>query len=97
MCTLIALAVLWTVALRILPTPPDRMLLVGGVTVVFGLYVGSRAAANMIDLMMFDRYLLRRKSTRLADLGWIGLNFLTVAAAWITIVEGTTRFISTAR
>jgi hypothetical protein len=97
LCTLIVLAVLLIVALRIVPTPPDRRLLVGGLTVVFGLYVGSRPAANMIDILMFDRYMLRRKSTRAADLAWVGLNVLTVVVAWLMIVEGTTRFLTAGR
>lgn len=91
---LMALAAVWAVALRFVPVPPDRMLLAGALSVVFGLFIGSRPAANMIDLLMFDRFILRRKSTRAADALWIVLNLLTVLVAWVTIVEGTTRFLS---
>lgn len=97
LCVLNVLAVGLIAGLRLLPTPHDRILLVGAGAVLFGLYVGSRPAANMIDVLMFDRYILRRKSTRLADALWLGLNLLTVVVAWLTIVEGTTRFLAVAR
>jgi hypothetical protein len=90
---LIVLAALASAGLRFLRTPGDRMLLVGALAVFFGLFVCSRAAANMIDMLLFDRFIFSRRSTRRFDLLWIGLNLLTLFVGWITIIEGTTRLV----
>ena len=87
------LAVLWSAALRLVYPPGSRMLLAGSLSVLFGLFVCSRAAANMIDMFLFESYFLRSKSTRRDDLLWIGLNLLILTLGWITIIEGTTRFV----
>ena len=92
MWLLIVIAALWSGALRFSRTPYDRMVLVGGLSVLLGLFICSRAAANMLDLLLFERYAFRQSSWR-SDLLWIALNVLVVVAGWITIVEGTTRFI----
>jgi hypothetical protein len=88
------LATLASAALRFLPLPTGRALLVGALGVLFGLFVCSRAAANMIDLLLFDRFIFSRRSTRRSDLLWIGLNLLTLLIGWITIIEGTTRLVA---
>jgi hypothetical protein len=89
---LIALAALYSAALHLLHTLSGRALVDGALGVVLGLFVCSRAAANMVDMLLFERYLLRQRSSRRADLLWIALNLLTLAAGWIAIVAGTTRF-----
>ncbi|MGE5602760.1 MAG: hypothetical protein ACM30E_06900 [Nitrososphaerales archaeon] len=93
MWALIVLAALAGAASRFLRTPDERTLLVGALGVLFGLFVCSRAAANMMDMLLFDRYVFSRRSTRRADLLWIGLNLLTLLVGWVTIIEGTTRLV----
>ena len=92
----IVLAALYSGALYFLRTLSGRVLVDGAFGVLLGLFVCSRGAGNMLDMLLFERYLLRQRSSRRSDLLWITLNLLTLVAGWITIVAGTTRFTGSA-
>ncbi len=65
----------------------------GVIAVVFGLYVCSHPAANMVDLLFFRRKGgFRFPSSRSAGL-WLMLNLLALVVGWMVIFLGTTRLI----
>jgi hypothetical protein len=64
----------------------------GAIGVLFGLYICSRPAANLVDFLFFGRYRERGDTSRQADILWLGLNILVFAVGWLVIVIGTTRF-----
>ena len=65
----------------------------GILSVLFGLYICSHPAANMVDLLFFRRGGgFRFPSSRSAAL-WLILNLLVLLIGWAVIFLGTTRLI----
>ena len=65
----------------------------GIIAVLFGLYICSHPAANMVDLLFFRRGGgFRFPSSRSAAL-WLILNLLVLLIGWAVIFLGTTRLI----
>jgi hypothetical protein len=64
----------------------------GSIGVVLGLYICSHPAANLLDMLLFDRGAHTLGTSRRALFTWIGLNTVMVMLAWIVITVGTTRF-----
>lgn len=91
---LVILAIIYSGVLHFLRTLTGRVLVDGAIGVLLGLFVCSRSAANMLDMLLFERYFLRRPASRRSDVLWIALNLLVLVVGWITIVAGTTRFTS---
>ena len=66
----------------------------GVIAVLFGLYICSHPAANMVDLLFFRRGgALLVSSWRSAAL-WLTTNMLVLLTGWVIIFLGTTRLIS---
>jgi hypothetical protein len=61
----------------------------GALSVVLGLYICSRPAANAIDLLFFERASFRNVIAQWSGIGWLALNILTLLMGWIVIYLGT--------
>jgi hypothetical protein len=67
----------------------------GVIGVLLGLFICSRPAANMLDLLFAER----RSQSSLSEwssLGWLGLNLLVLFVGWIVVTIGATRLIARA-
>ena len=67
-------------------------LLDGGFGVLVGLFVCSRPAANLLDMLLFESRW--PASRRRSDLAWVGLNLLVLGFGCIMVMGGATRFAS---
>ena len=88
----VALALLyggWMVTQRTITGIPR---LDGIIGVLLGLFICSRPAANMLDLLFAARSSQSGSSGR-SLLGWLGLNLLVLFLGWIVITIGATRLI----
>ena len=79
----------WMVAQRTVTGMPR---LDGVIGVLLGLFVCSRPAANMMDLL-FSR---RGQTSEWFTLGWLVLNALVLFIGWLVITIGATRLIGRA-
>ena len=61
----------------------------GALSIVLGLYICSRPAANAIDLLFLERGALRRAGSGWSSIRWLALNLLTLLMGWIVIFIGT--------
>ncbi len=64
----------------------------GVIGVVLGLFICSRPAANMLDLL-FSR---RGRTSEWSLVRWLGLNAVVLFIGWLTITIGTTYLIKRA-
>jgi len=65
----------------------------GVIAILFGLYICSHPAANMVDLLFFRRGGGVRSSSSRSAVLWLMLNTLVLLTGWIVIFLGTTRLI----
>ncbi len=63
-------------------------------SVLLGLYICSRPAANAIDLLFFERRSLGWLLSEWLTVQWLALNILTLLTGWLVIFLGTTHFAS---
>jgi hypothetical protein len=63
----------------------------GAIGIVFGLYVCSHPAANVLDLLFVDGGVVRRGSEA-RGIAWYVLNLLVLMAGWFVVWTGLTRF-----
>jgi hypothetical protein len=68
----------------------------GALSVLFGLYVCSRPAANAVDLLFFERQRFHRLVTKWSSIKWLALNILTLLMGWYVIYIGTAHLTSRA-
>jgi EamA domain-containing membrane protein RarD len=78
----------WMITQR---TITDIPRLDGIIGVLLGLFICSRPAANMLDLLFTRRGQLR--SAEWSAIGWLILNGLVMIVGWIVITIGATRLI----
>jgi hypothetical protein len=64
----------------------------GIVSVLLGLYICSHPVANGLDVLLYRRYMLNRKTTRGAELVWWALNAAVLVTGWWVISLGMVRF-----
>jgi hypothetical protein len=66
----------------------------GSLGILFGLYVCSQPAANMLDMLLFMTADTREgiTATRSGQF-WLALNALTLLAGWVAIFSGAMRFV----
>ena len=67
----------------------------GVIGVLLGLFICSRPAANMLDLLFSERR-SQSSSSEWSALGWLGLNLLVMFVGWMVITIGATRLIERA-
>lgn len=63
----------------------------GAIGVLLGLFICSRPAANMLDMLFAQRS--QSSSAEWASMGWLALNGLVLFIGWIVITIGATRLI----
>jgi hypothetical protein len=68
----------------------------GILAVVFGLYICSHPAANVVDMLFFAGRGGRPFSARRSVLLWVALNGLVLLIGWLVIFMGTTRLVGRA-
>ena len=87
----VALALLygaWLVTQRTITGIPR---LDGVIGVLLGLFICSRPAANMLDLLFSQRG--QASSSEWSAIGWLALNGLVMMVGWITLSVGAARLI----
>jgi hypothetical protein len=65
----------------------------GIIGVVFGLYICSHPAANLVDMLFYRRGIRHQFSSKRSIVLWLALNMLVLLVGGIVIFVGTTRFI----
>jgi hypothetical protein len=68
----------------------------GIIGVVFGLYICSHPAANLVDMFFYRRDIRYEFSSKRSVVLWLTLNILVLLIGGIVIFIGTTRFIGKA-
>ncbi len=81
----------WMAAQR---TITDMPRLDGIIGVLLGLFICSRPAANMLDLLFARHY--RVATSEWSAIGWLALNGLVLFIGWLVITIGATRLIARA-
>jgi len=89
---LILVAVIVWILFRFLPTLSGSDEIDGLFAVLLGLYICSKPATHVVDLMIFGRDIHHWISAVQADIGWTLLNLLVIFSGLSLIVAGTTRF-----
>lgn len=87
------LAVLYTVLVGEISSQTGIALVDGTIGVLLGLYICSHPVGNAIDLLFAERAALRAASSEWAGIGWLVLNLLVLAAGWMVVVIGATRYV----
>jgi hypothetical protein len=68
----------------------------GIIGVVFGLYICSHPAANLVDMLFYRRGIRHPFSSKRSIVLWLLLNMLVLLIGGMVIFIGTTRFIGRA-
>ncbi len=89
---LILLAILYYGVLFYHHTLTGTNRLDGIIGVLLGLYIISLPAANLFDILFFERDILRQAASEWPVFIWILLNILVIIAGWLVLVVATTRF-----
>jgi hypothetical protein len=71
-------------------TLPD---LEAGAGVLLGLFICSRGAANLLDMILFGRILQSATSSKRSEAFWVAFNFLILAVGWVVIFVGATHLV----
>ncbi len=89
---MILLALIYAGLFYFLPSPTGSRLGDGAIGVLLGLYICSHPAAHAVDLIFFERGVLRQARSDWGLARWLALNFLVFFVGWLVIVSGTTHF-----
>ena len=89
---LVLLAIAYGSLLYSLRTLTGTNTLDGIIGVLLGLYICSHPAANMLDLLFFERATRRPASSRRSGISWLALNILVLLVGWIVITIRAARF-----
>jgi hypothetical protein len=90
---LIALGPVYSALLHFRQTITGAALADGIIGVALGLYISSRPAANLIDLLFYRQASSRLFPSIRSALLWVAMNMLTLLSGWLSIFIGTTRLI----
>jgi len=91
--TLIVIAAIYTLWVRYgygRSTMPD-LEAAGGV--LLGLFICSRGAANMLDMILFGRILQPATSSKRGEASWVAFNVLILVIGWFVIFIGATHLV----
>ncbi len=78
----------WMITQHTITNPPR---LDGVIGVLLGLFICSRPAANMLDLLFTRRG--QATSSEWSAIGWLALNGVVMFVGWLVITIGATRLI----
>jgi hypothetical protein len=90
---LVGLTLIYSYLLYFLGTLTGVSRLDGSIGVILGLYTCSRPAANMVDMLFYERMMLRRVTSQWQELGWLSLNLLVLLLGLIVIMIGAMRLV----
>lgn len=90
---LVAVALVYSYLIYILPTLTGQPLFDGSIGVILGLYICSRPAANMVDMVFFERGAFHWVTSKGAGFIWLVLNLLAFGLGCFVIVSGTIRLV----
>jgi hypothetical protein len=91
--TLIVIAAIYVLWVRYgygLTTLPD---LEAGAGVLLGLFICSRGAANLLDMVLFGRILQPASPSRRTEAWWVAFNLLILVIGWFVIFVGATHLV----
>jgi hypothetical protein len=88
---LLVLAAIYDGLLAVRHRLSDSLLFDGSLGVLLGLYICSRGAANLLDLILYGRLLPFQWSSKRARNGWVALNLLILVVGWSVIAAGATQ------
>lgn len=60
--------------------------------VLLGLYTCAQPAANVLDIVLYGRYLPAHEQSERSRIYWWGLNILVLFVGWIVIVTSLLRY-----
>ncbi len=89
---LILLAIVVGGLFHFLPTFTGNDEVDGLFSVLLGLYICSKPATHVVDLMILGRDIRHWISTIESNIGWVMLNLLVMFSGLSLIMTGTTRF-----
>ena len=89
---LILLAIVVGGLFHFLPTLTGNDEIDGLFSVMLGLYICSKPASHIVDLMIWGRNIRHWISIVQSDIGWTLLNLLVMFSGLSLIMTGTTRF-----
>ncbi len=90
---LIAVGVLYDALIFVRHRLIENPALDGAFGVLLGLYICSRGATNLLDMIMYGRLLQLPWTSRRAEAGWVALNVLILMVGWGVIAIGATQFV----
>lgn len=90
---LIVLSLVYGALLRILGALTGIPMLDGGIGVALGLYICAHPAANAVNMLFFERHILRQIPSDWSTIRWLTLNLLVLLAGWSVIYAGLTRLV----
>lgn len=82
---LLLLAISYAGLLRFLDTLTGIRMLDGGIGVALGLYICAHPAANMVNMLFFERGAHHQSSSGTSGIRWLALNLLVLLAGWAVI------------
>ena len=91
---LIFAAITLEIAFRIWPLLTGSPELDGLLAVFLGFYICSRAAANFLNLLLYELSARRWMALTRPDISWLGLNALVMVSGLLLVVMGIYRFFS---
>ncbi len=69
--------------------------LYGSIGIVLGLFICSRPASNLVDIVLFGRTVPWQTSSRRDDIIWLALNVVVMLAGCIVLFVGAVRLAGT--
>ncbi len=69
--------------------------LAGSIGIVLGLFICSRPASNLVDIVLFGRTVPWQSSSRRNDIVWLVLNVIVFLAGCIVLFAGAVRLAGT--
>jgi hypothetical protein len=82
---LILVAIAYAGLLRLLDSPTGIRLLDGSIGVALGLYICAHPAANVVNMLFFERSTPRQSTSGTSILQWLALNLAVLLAGWAVI------------
>jgi hypothetical protein len=92
---MILLALAYAGVLHYLRTLTGMAMLNGSIGLALGLYICAHPAANAVNMLFFERDILRH-ITEWSLVRWLALNLLVLLAGWMVIFLGLRRLVDTA-
>ena len=94
---MILIAVAYGILIKWIRTMTGNPTLDGAIGVFLGLYICSYPAANLVNMILFERGTMMRSLSKWSVLVWLILNVTVLFAGWMVISSGAMQFIMTPR